>query len=141
MNKTSIITLPLTPAKFTTKSPIIVSETSAILVMSCGGGMGGSHWKEYIVDFTPEKFTSTGLIFVTLFDGSRKMINLANVVTVKPTTIYKACVKNENDNFSHNYQEMYFTSDTMPVFVNKYLDRCGVNEIILHPFFEELFEQ
>lgn len=146
LEKNYLITLPLTPAEFTTKKPVIVSKNGAIISVSCGGGMGGSFWKEYIIDFKPEMFfssTCNHLVTVTLYDGSKKMINTNNIVDITPCTILRASVKHKNHNFTDNYREMYFTSNGNPVsFVNEYDSnaKCSVNEVIISPFHTECYK-
>lgn len=140
ISKQYIINLPLTPASFTTKKPEIISENAAILEISCGGGMGGSHWKEYVIDFDFNDLNRDGLIQVTLFTGETKFINTRNIVTAKPRAIIRASVKHSNTNFKDNYWEMYFTihkSDIKSVKLNEsyfsYSDKSP-NVECLEPF-------
>lgn len=50
------------------------------IVMSCGGGFGGSSWKEYSVD---KPHPIDGLQELRMEDGSLKMINSRYIVSVR----------------------------------------------------------
>lgn len=136
ISKNYYITLPCTPAEFTTKKPEIISDNGAIIEISCGGGMGGSYWKEYIIDFDVDALNVDGIIKVTLFNGETKYINTRNIVTATPVTIIRVSVNSKNTNFTHNYQEMYFTvNDVKHVkLINSYKCPSAPNTENLKPF-------
>ena len=63
------------------------------LTMSCGGGMGGSRWEEYVRANTIDKFV--GMVGIDKFDtilGDRILLNAGNIVEVRRVQIIKMLV-------------------------------------------------
>ena len=91
------IYLPLSPSKYLSKPKV----SSVIVVkMSCGGGMGGSRWNEYLLD----KDIKEGLNTYTRIDGVKIKINSKYVVSVV-YGMYIAKVKYKH--FNHNFMETF----------------------------------
>lgn len=89
---------PMTPGRWLDKDVQYAPITR--LDMSCGGGMGGSHWYEYIQRIPLEELAnSDDRIIVTTWDGKRKLINMNNVVKAEEYTIASAVYHSDNSNF------------------------------------------
>ena len=108
---------PLTPCRWVGKPK--VNEVYNI-TMSCGGGMGGSRWQEYVVDSNVKE----GLNEYTTIEG--KTITLNGRFIVKAERFYLVRVKyiHANTNFEETIgkeQELVFLSDTNKIrLVNEY---------------------
>ena len=66
------------------------------VTMTCGGGMGGSKWKEYIED---QKLPSNQIIKVQDIGGKTFLINTAYVVKAELVTVVTAAYKSGNPNY------------------------------------------
>ena len=88
------IYLPNTPSKFVGKAKIIKVKR---VKMTCGGGIGGSCWDEYVTDFpeTPKH----DLIKVTNYKGVKMTINTAYVVKVVDSQIVIITTDSKNPNY------------------------------------------
>lgn len=94
-SKDGKIYLPVSPSKYLSKPKV----SSVIVVkMSCGGGMGGSCWNEYLLD----KDIKDGLNTYTRIDGIKIKINSKYVVRV----VYGMyIVKVKYIHFNYNFKE------------------------------------
>lgn len=90
---------PMTPGHWVTLNKDVKYTPVTRLSMSCGGGMGGSHWYEYIARIPLEELAEKERVVVTTWDGERKLINMSNVVTADEYTIVSAVYHSENPNF------------------------------------------
>lgn len=88
---------PMTPGKWMSTGVQYIPVTR--LCMSCGGGMGGSRWYEYIQRVPMEDLMHTQKVIVTTWDGKRKLINMNNVVVADEYTIASAIYFSDNPNF------------------------------------------
>lgn len=73
------------------KSPkeecISVSEVAKI-TMTCGGGMGGAQWCEYIPKSQVKNLPEQGFITVIDIDGNEKILSVRYIVKVEFFTMY-----------------------------------------------------
>lgn len=59
------------------------------LIMTCGGGMGGSRWEEYITDLDPHDFTTEHPIECTNYLGETVFINPKYVAKMTEVKVVK----------------------------------------------------
>lgn len=107
---------PKTPCEWVGKPK--VSKILDVLV-SCGGGMGGAQWHEYITD---KKVSGVGLHDYKRIDGTKVSLNSRWVVKVDYVYLIRVNYKHYNTNFSSTYgttQELVFISDTDKVVLIK----------------------
>lgn len=90
---------PMTPGRWITKANDVQYFSITRLDVSCGGGMGGSRWYEYIQRIPLEELVAKERIIVTTWDGERKLINMNNVVKAEEYTIVSAVYHSDNPNF------------------------------------------
>lgn len=90
---------PMTPGYWVTKNGNVQYFPVTRLDMSCGGGMGGSHWYEYIARIPLEELAEKERVVVTTWDGERKLINMSNVVKAEEYTVASAFYHSDNPNF------------------------------------------
>ena len=86
--------LPNTPSRFVGKARVIKVKK---VKMTCGGGMGGSVWDEYVVDY-PER-VGQGLIEVTDYRGKQMSLNTRYIVKVTDSQIVVITTDSQNSNF------------------------------------------
>ena len=111
-SKDGRIYFPLTPCEWLDKPKV---EKIIVVRMSCGGGMGGSRWNEYLLDDD----IKDGLNTYTRVDGIKVKINSAYVVRVVYGMYFvKVKYKHYNSNFKETIrteQELYVLSDVKDV--------------------------
>lgn len=85
---------PCTPSRWT-GNPLY--EKITVLTMTCGGGMGGSKWKEYVlrVKNIPSNTTQE----YTTLDGKKIKLNSAYLVKAEDFTLVKIGYETSNSNF------------------------------------------
>ena len=108
--------LPNNPSKFIGKAKVIRVKR---VKMTCGGGIGGSCWDEYVVDFpeTPKH----DLIKVTDYKGKKMTINTVYVVKVVDSQIVVITTDSKNPNYYGTKSFYYETScDEDVVLCNEY---------------------
>jgi hypothetical protein len=102
-----IVKPPMTPGKW-------VSDINYIPVsrigMSCGGGVGGSFWYEYITNFDVRSFLSSrdDMILVKTWKGKNKIINKRYIVDIEDFDIAFAEYNSENYNFEKGIYTCYY---------------------------------
>lgn len=86
--------LPNTPSRFIGKAKIIKVKK---VKMTCGGGMGGAQWDEYLLDFpeTPRH----DLVKVTNYKGEKMTINTAYVVKIVDRQIVVVTTDSQNPTY------------------------------------------
>lgn len=86
--------LPNTPSRFIGKARVMKVKR---VKMTCGGGMGGASWNEYVLDFpeTPKH----DLIKVTNYKGEKMTINTAYVVKIMDSQIVAIVTDSQNPTF------------------------------------------
>lgn len=93
-NKHIVLGLPKTPARWD-GNPVFTPITR--ILMSCGGGMGGSRWYEYVKRVPHSDMN--GLKTVTDVDGKEKTINAAYVVAMEDFSLVNCFYISNNPNF------------------------------------------
>ena len=96
--KKSFIGFPMTPGRWVSKEAEYVPVTR--LCMSCGGGIGGSRWYEYVNRIPLDELAEKKTAVVTTWMGKRKLINMSDVVEAEEFTIAKAVYNSMNPNFA-----------------------------------------
>ena len=95
--------LPNTPSHFVGGAKIFKVKK---IRMTCGGGMGGSSWYEYIVDF-PHNF-GNGMLNVTNYKGEKMLLNIRYIVKVSDSQIVGITTDSQNSHYGGvktNYYE------------------------------------
>ncbi len=112
------IGLPNTPSQFIGKEKIIKAKK---VLMTCGGGMGGSKWNEYIVDFPDKIAPSNTLIDVTNYLGEKIKLNIAYIVKVSDTQIVSIATDSSNPHYKGKFRYFYETPiDDKVVLIKEY---------------------
>ena len=91
------IGVPMTPGHWVSKSVEYMPITR--LRMSCGGGIGGAQWFEYVNRVPLDELAEMKSAIVTTWNGKRKLINMNYVVEAEKFTIAKAVYDSMNPNF------------------------------------------
>ena len=86
--------LPNTPSKFIGMAKVIKIKK---VKMTCGGGIGGASWDEYVVDF-PET-PKCDLIKVTDYKGKKMTLNTRYIVKVTDSQIVMIATDSKNPNY------------------------------------------
>ena len=108
--------LPNTPSKFIGKAKVIKTKK---IKMTCGGGMGGSVWDEYITDL-PENIEH-GLIKVTNYKGEKMTLNTSYIVKIVDSQIVVITTDSQNPTYRGKKSFYYETScDDNVVQCNEY---------------------
>jgi len=89
-----VLGLPKTPARWD-GDPVFTPITR--ITMTCGGGMGGSRWYEYVKRMPHSDMT--GLKTVLDVDGKEKTVNTAYVVEMEDFTLVNCFYISNNSNF------------------------------------------
>ena len=117
--------LPNTPSYFIGGAKIFKVKK---VKMTCGGGMGGSVWNEYIIDF-PENI-DTGHIKVTNYKGEKMQLNTRYIVKVTDSQVVGITTDSQNSNFfgvKTNYYETPLTSILPYLLCNTISSSIGVS--------------
>lgn len=116
--KENKVYLPLSPAKFVGKE--VVDALS--IMMSCGGGIGGSKWREYVEPC----YVKEGLNEVHDIVGNKdKILNSEFMVMVEKVKLVKTTVVHNNSNFENtvgvpvDYWYVYYGNEDIEFF-NEY---------------------
>lgn len=90
---------PMTPSKWLDTEP---TYTDVLRVrMSCGGGIGGAQWYEYLCGVTFEDLIcAERFIRMKNIDGKEMMVNVNNIVEARPFKIASARLYSKNPNFT-----------------------------------------
>lgn len=105
------IYLPNTPSHFVGGAKIYKVKK---VKMTCGGGMGGSVWNEYIIDF-PENI-GTGHIDVTNYKGEKMLLNTRYIVKVTDSQVVGITTDSQNSHYfgvKTNYYETPIDDDVV----------------------------
>ena len=101
--------LPNTPSQFVGDAKIFKVKK---VKMTCGGGIGGNSWYEYIVDF-PQNF-GNGMLNVTNYKGEKMMLNIRYIVKVSDSQVVGITTNSQNNNYygvKTNYYETPIDDD------------------------------
>lgn len=93
----SFLPKPMTPSKWLGISYKPVTR----IKMSCGGGMGGSSWYEYVERVPLDSIAAEEkrcIVFRT-FDGENVLLNIAYMVKAEQFTVAMATLRSENPYF------------------------------------------
>lgn len=110
--------LPNTPSKFVGDAKIFKVKK---VLMTCGGGIGGSSWNEYIVDF-PENFMfGNGMLNVTNYKGEKMMLSIRYIVKISDSQIVGITTDSRNPTYSGVKTNYYETPiDDEVCLINEY---------------------
>lgn len=75
-----IIDKPMTPGYWLKETPQYKNITR--IEMTCGGGIGGSHWYEYVNEIPLKEIKPNQMLTIITIDGEEKLINTNYVVSV-----------------------------------------------------------
>lgn len=94
-----LMTYPMTPSRWLVNKP---TYTNVLRVrISCGGGIGGQQWYEYLCGVTFEDLIrAERFIKVKNLNGKEVLLNVNNIVEAKPFKIASARLYSNNDNFT-----------------------------------------
>lgn len=98
--------LPKTPARWE-GSPKYTPITRILL--SCGGGMGGSRWYEYVKRIPLDSIK--GITVVEDIHGKKKAVNERYVVEMEDFTLVKAVYHSDNPNFQKGLWGVWLLTD------------------------------
>lgn len=97
---------PMTPGYWVDDSPTY--ENVVRVRMTCGGGVGGAQWFEYMVGVALEDIADAKFFIFKDLNGKDVMINTSYIVEAKPFKIAKAVYHSDNHNFTKgNYVVRY----------------------------------
>lgn len=98
---------PMTPARWLDDKPTITNILR--LRMTCGGGVGGAQWFEYVKDTDFSVLSRTSRFVETEnIDGEKMLINADYIVEAKPFRIASAMLHSDNPHFTKgNYMVRY----------------------------------
>ena len=93
------IGFPMTPSRWLDSKP---RYTDVLRVrMSCGGGIGGAQWFEFLCGVTQKDLISAErFITTTNIDGEELLLNVYNIVEARPFKIATARFHSDNHNFT-----------------------------------------
>ena len=98
--------LPNTPSQFVGGAKIIKVKK---VLMTCGGGMGGSSWTEYIVDF-PRDINEKNIVKVTNWKGEKMHLNTRYIVKVTDGQIVGITIDSQNKNCGVGVSTHYYAT-------------------------------
>jgi len=101
--ESDVLKRPMTPSKWVTKD--VYYQPITRIKMSCGGGIGGSTWYEYVDRIPLEALAAVGtggMVFHT-FDGKDVLLNMDYIVKAEQFTVACAVLNSENPNFPKGY--------------------------------------
>ena len=90
---------PLSPGKWTSEPEY--RKISCIRV-SCGGGMGGAQWLEYVDRINNRWLSGNKFVTIKRIDGKEITINADNIVSVENFTLVTAKYFSSNPNYPAN---------------------------------------
>jgi len=96
---------PISPSRWVSKAPACQEVTE--ITMSCGGGMGGSRWNEYVERTALEVLArETGCITVRRYTGEKVILNTRFIVMARQLTIASMVLDSTNPYFPglHTYR-------------------------------------
>ena len=72
------------------ETPVVVEVKNVLLItMSCGGGIGGSIWKELVLDEDCKIPSNELHTFIDAITGKEKTLNTSFVVKIEPKQVLK----------------------------------------------------
>ena len=76
------------------------------LLMTCGGGLGGAQWKEYVMRV--DSIRSNEIQGFETFDGRRVLLNSSFIVKADDYTLVKVLLDNQNYNYPNGVHTYYY---------------------------------
>ena len=103
-----VIKRPRTPSVWVTKD-VCYDEITRIK-MSCGGGMGGSKWYEYVerVPLDALAKIGRGCVVLRTYEGKDVLINMDYVVEAEQFTVASAVLDSRNPYFPVGYYKFCY---------------------------------
>ena len=93
------MTYPMTPGRWLDTEPKLIDVVRVRL--SCGGGVGGSQWFEYLVNTTLDDIAKADRFMrVKNMDGKQVLVNVNFIVDAKPYKIAVARYHSDNPNYT-----------------------------------------
>ena len=103
IKKDTSIGYPMTPSHWVGD---IVYRPVTQIMMTCGGGLGGSSWKMYVERIDLDDIQPDTMIKVKRHDGADMLINTKYVVSARSDiTIFEYSIYTENPNFGAGYRK------------------------------------
>jgi hypothetical protein len=89
---------PMTPSKWVSNKPTYTPITR--IKMTCGGGIGGSSWYEYVKRINMENIRPDDMLIVTDINARQKLLNTRYIVSVEnDLSVLSALLDSQNNNF------------------------------------------
>lgn len=101
---------PITPGRWVSD---VMYQPITRITMTCGGGLGGSVWCEYVERVPLEALAGLrgGAVFKT-WDGKEIMLNTSNMVKAEQFTVASAVLNSQNHNLkTGDYRCCYLVED------------------------------
>lgn len=102
---------PMSPASWIKE---VMYKKITRISMTCGGGLGGSHWFEYVERIPLEKLAADGspLLIVRSWDSKEFLLNKSYMVKADELTIASAVLRSTNPYFPiGDYTYYYLVED------------------------------
>ena len=96
---------PMTPSKWVGKPK---TRKITRLLMTCGGGMGGSRWYEYVEHFQFESIDPDGVVIVDRIDGKNVWVNPKYIVQAEDFVLVEADYDTTNPNYGQGKMKVKF---------------------------------
>lgn len=94
------------------------------LLVTCGGGMGGSKWYEYIEESSTDLTQCPGMIYVTTIEGKHIFINTRFVVKAQEVRVMTVNCESDNPYCGGKIKEQWIVPDGVMVkLVPEYMSR------------------
>jgi hypothetical protein len=132
---------PVSPCAFVSKK----SEKTCRIDMSAGGGMGGSHWKEYGQIIKGDPMNGGFIVIKDAITKVERTINTRFIVSIEEVQVMKV-VWNTTDYANYNNKTcekqtrtlyFWFPKDAKVNFNNKYGDKAPLNNYLIKEIIEE----
>ena len=95
--------VPRTPGKWVDTKPTYREMTR--ILMTCGGGMGGSSWYEVVERINLADLMQKSYVIAKDWEGKEKGLNLQYMVKAEQFTLASARFDNKNTNFKMGVYE------------------------------------
>ena len=101
------VSRPMTPGQWASQMTYMPVTRLGI---SCGGGVGGSHWFEYVdtIDFSEFIENTEPMIKVKTWNGKEMVINKNFIVDLENFEIAHAKYNSQNWNFEQGIYDCYY---------------------------------
>lgn len=120
LNKTTL-GVPNTPSEWVGKPQY---KNYLELLMTCGGGMGGSKWYEYIEENNTDLTQCPDMIYVTTIEGKHIFINTRFIVKAQEVRVMTVTCNSNNPYNGGKITEHWIVPDGVTVkLVPEYMSR------------------